>query len=69
MVENFVVQRDGKIYECSRTIAGSRSLRQTVRVNGFGTKTDPAEYGNNGHRIESMPMTARLIAHELIQGI
>ncbi len=69
MAESFTVQREGKTYECSRTVTGSRSLRQTVRVAGFGSKPDPAEYGNDGHPIESMTMTARLIAHELIQGI
>ncbi len=69
MAENFPVQRDGKTYACSRTIAGSQSLRQTVRVPGFGSKLDPAEHGNDDHPSESMMVTTRLIAHELIEGI
>lgn len=67
MTECFSVTNNGKTYECTRTVTGANALRQTINVNGLGSKEDPASYGLKGHPISSMESTARLIAHEIIR--
>ncbi|MDP9123515.1 MAG: hypothetical protein M3N82_02770 [Pseudomonadota bacterium] len=67
MVERFEVTAGGRVYRCSRTITGARGLRQSVHVEGCGSKSDPAEYGRDGHPESSMAGVAMLIAHELIR--
>jgi hypothetical protein len=67
MVERFEVTTGGRVYQCSRTVTGARALRQSVHVEGCGSKPDPAEYGRDGHPESSMVGVAMLIAHELIR--
>jgi hypothetical protein len=66
MPNDFELAGHDCVYRCMRTITGDRMLYQTIHVDGFGSKQDPAPYGANGHPISSMLGTAKLIAWEII---
>ena len=66
MIYEFTVVVDDKEYRCEREVGGKRVLRQTVRVEGIGSKSDPASYGNKYHPVSSMESVSRLIAREII---
>ncbi len=68
MIYRFTIEKDGKTYECEREVTGTRVLRQTVTVIGFGKKNDPANYGKKWHPSSTMEHIALLIAHEIIDG-
>lgn len=66
MIYEFTVVENDKEYRCERDVSGTRVLRQAVRVEGIGSKSDPASYGNRLHPVSTMESIARLIAHEII---
>lgn len=63
----FRISYNGRSFICSRTVTGTRKLRQTVAVPGFGVELDLAIYSeHNAHPISSMETAAILIATEMV---
>jgi len=65
----FTVEERNKTYHCERVVTGQRVLYQTIYVIGVGSNDDSAVYGKKYHPPETMESIARLIAHEIINGI
>lgn len=63
----FKIQHNKKIYKCERYVFGTGVLKQTILVDGCGSKPDFDRYGPNFHPFETMAELARIIAHELVQ--
>ncbi|HTT82166.1 MAG TPA: hypothetical protein VMF67_01655 [Rhizomicrobium sp.] len=64
--EPFQIEYKGKPYSCTRVVSGSRVLTQEIHVHGIGSKHDSANYGRNGHPMETMGPIARTIAREIL---
>jgi hypothetical protein len=64
---DFTVKVGEKTYDCHRMVSGESSFRQTVFVDGFGSKTDGASYGPGERAVDAMELNAKLIATELIK--
>ena len=64
----FTVERNGKVYNCYAEVEGKRVFRQTITVEGVGTKIDGADYGNSAryHPVAGMKSVAKLVAWEII---
>jgi hypothetical protein len=65
----FTVEVKGTKYDCERVVEGTRILNQEITVNGVGSKSDPARYGEGQYPVRSMEGIAKLIAGEIIAGV
>ena len=64
---DFTVKVGEKKYDCHRMVSGATVFRQTVYVDGFGSKPDGASYGPGERPVDTMELNAKLIAAELIK--
>lgn len=64
---DFVIDHDGRQYQCRRVVTGKRVLYQTVYVEVCGHKDDGVSYGRSQHPADTMEGIAELIAHELVE--
>ena len=64
---DFTVKAGEKKHDCHRMVSGTDVFRQTVYVDGFGSKTDGASYGPGERPVDTMELTAKLIAAGLIK--
>jgi hypothetical protein len=66
---SFTLELNGRVYRCESRVTGNTLLRQTIHVEGVGSKRDIARYGPpNRHPPEVMPVIARMIAREILLG-
>ncbi|HWB11552.1 MAG TPA: hypothetical protein VG826_20140 [Pirellulales bacterium] len=64
---DFTVKSGEKKYDCHRMVSGTDVFRQTVYVEGLGSKPDGASYGLGERPVDTMELNAKLIAAELIK--
>jgi hypothetical protein len=67
MIYKFLINRNGKTFECERAVSGNEILQQTVTVSGIGSKTDAARYGKKMKNGLTMEFVARSIALAIIE--
>ncbi len=69
MTYKFIIERTNKTYVCERMVTGKGNLRQTIHVEGVGSKKDSVVYGASKHSASTMIVAAKRIAHEILHAI